>query len=247
MPDRDLLRQCAVAAAVAGGILSGATGHYGDANESTSRVLPANYAFSIWFPIYAGVLGYAGYQALPTERRNRLLRRTGGPAAAAVGLSGLWARTSSPAVQLPLIAATTSAALLGYARATPVDQAEQTSAAARWLVRVPLGLFSGWITLAAGAAVPELLIDRGVRAPRPGADFWGTALLASLAGAAVAVTRRLPVSAAYPAAVAWGLAGTAVRTLPRYRAPGIAAALGAGAVAFAGLRAARRNAEAENG
>jgi hypothetical protein len=246
MPDRDLLRQCAVAAAVAGGILSGATGDYGDARESTSRVLPANYAFTIWFPIYAGVIGYAGYQALPAQRRNQLLRRTGGPAAAAVGLSGLWVRTSSPAVQLPLIAATTSAALLGYVRAMPVDKAERTSAAARWLVRVPLGLFSGWITLAAGAAVTELLIDRGVRPPRPGADFWGAALLASLAGASVAVTRRIPVSAAYPAAVAWGLAGTAVRTLPRYRAPGIAAALGAGAVAFSGLRAARRNAAEED-
>ncbi|MHA7261803.1 hypothetical protein ACX80W_01230 [Arthrobacter sp. TMN-37] len=242
MPDHDLLRQCAVTAAVAGGILSGATGDYGDANESTSRVLPANYAFTIWFPIYAGVLGYAGHQALPAQRRSPLLRRTGGPLAAAVGLSGLWVRAPFPAAQLSLIAATTSAALLGYARAAPADEEERTSVSARWLVRAPLGLFTGWITLAAGAAITELLIRRGVRAPRPGADFWGSALLASLSGAGITVFRRWPVSAAFPTAVAWGLAGTAARTLPRYRLPGLTAALGAGAVAFSGLRAARRHA-----
>ena len=240
MADSDVLRQCAVAAAFAGGIISGATGDYGDAQESASRVLPANYAFAIWLPIYAGAVGYAAHQARPSTRRDPLLRRTGPAAAAAVGLSGLWVRAPRPALQLPLIAATTSAALLAYARAQPADEAERSSSSARWLVRTPLGLFAGWITLAAVAAAAELLADAGIPAPRPGADFWGSAALAATTAAAVRVTRRLPVSAGYPAAVSWGLVGAAARMVSRYPLPGATAALGAGAVALAGIRSSRR-------
>jgi hypothetical protein len=241
MTDRDVLRQCAVAAAVAGGILSGATGDYGDADESTSRVLPANYAFAIWLPIYAGAVGYAVHQARPSTRRNPLLRRTGAAVAASVGLSGLWVRAPRPLLQVPLILATTSTALLGYARAAPADEAERRSASARWLVRAPLGLFSGWITLAAVAATTELLAAAGTPVPAPGPDVWGSAALAAATAAAAGLTRRLPVSAGYPAAVAWGLAGVAARTAGRYPLPGATAALGAGTVALAGIRSSRRS------
>ena len=55
-------------------------------------------------------------------------------------------------------------------------------------------------------------------------------------GVAAAVTRRVPVSRAYPAVVVWGLVGTAVRTLRRHRAPGLAALVGAAAVLVAARR-----------
>jgi hypothetical protein len=242
MTDRDVLRQCAVAAAVAGGILSGATGEYGDSGRSESRVLPANYAFAIWLPIYAGAVGYTVRQALPSTRRDPLLRRTGAAFAASVGLSGLWVRAPHPGLQLPLIAATTSTALLAYARAAPADDAERASASAGWLVRAPLGLYAGWVTLAAVAATTELFAKAAVPVPWPGADAWGSAALAATAAAAARLARRLPVSAGYPAAVAWGLAGVAVRTAGRYPVPGATAALGSGAVAVAGIRSLRRNA-----
>lgn len=88
MSDGDAVRQAVVAAAVGGGFLAGVSGDYGSASQSQSLVLPADYAFAIWAPIYAGVLGQAVYQALPSQRQNPLLRRTGWAAAAAVGLSG---------------------------------------------------------------------------------------------------------------------------------------------------------------
>jgi hypothetical protein len=43
-----------LAAGVVAGLLSGATGDYCDADDSRSRVLPANYAFGVWAPTYAG-------------------------------------------------------------------------------------------------------------------------------------------------------------------------------------------------
>jgi len=39
--------------------------------------VPARYVFSIWGLIYIGLIGYAIYQALPSQRRNPRLQRIG--------------------------------------------------------------------------------------------------------------------------------------------------------------------------
>jgi hypothetical protein len=39
--------------------------------------VPAGYAFTIWSLIFTLSLGYAVWQALPSERENPLLRRVG--------------------------------------------------------------------------------------------------------------------------------------------------------------------------
>ncbi len=140
MPSRDpdRLRAGAVVAGVVGGLLSGATGDYGDADDSRSRVLPANYAFGVWAPIYAGSLVYAADALRPSRRGTPLLRRTGWPAAAAYALAGTWVRLQRPPVlQLPAVAATMAAAATAYGRALPRDDAEASSAVDRWAVRVP--------------------------------------------------------------------------------------------------------------
>jgi hypothetical protein len=54
-------------------------------------------------------------------------------------------------------------------------------------------------------------------------------------GIAAAVTRRIPVSGSYPAVIVWGLTAAAVRTLPRWRAAGLAALAGAAGVALAAV------------
>ncbi len=234
--DRDRLRAGAVVAGVVGGLLSGATGDYGDADDSRSRVLPANYAFGVWAPIYAGSLVYAA-DALRASRRP-LLRRTGWPGAAAYALAGTWVRLQHPPVlQLPAVAATMATAATAYARALPPDDTEAASAVDRWAVRVPLGLFTGWITLATAAATTEVLLAEGVEDPWPGADAWGVVVLGVASGIAAAVTRRVPVSRSYPAVVVWGLTAAAVRTLPRHRVPGLAALAGAAGVLLSARRA----------
>jgi hypothetical protein len=230
--DRDDLRRAAVAAGVLGGILSGATGDYGDAEESDSRVLPADWAFGIWFPVYAGSLAYAAETARPSRRRDPLLRRTGWPAAAAYALAGTWVRLR-PRQQVPAIAATLAAAAAALAHA----RAGTGNARDRWTVRAPLGLFAGWLTLATVAASTEVLLAEGVRPGPRAADAWGVAMTGAATAIAGAVTLRVPSSRAYPAAVTWGLAAAAVRNATRgRRLPAVAGALGAGAVAAAALR-----------
>jgi hypothetical protein len=106
-------------------------------------------------------------------------------------------------------------------------------------VRVPLGLFAGWITLATAAATTEVLLAEGLDAPPRVRDACAVAVLGLARGVAATVARRFPVPAAYPAAVVWGLTATAVRSLPHRRVTGVAAALGAVGVAASARRTGR--------
>ncbi len=45
--------------------------------SSTSLLVPAGYAFTIWAPIYLGAIIYAIYQTLPSHQNDELLRRIG--------------------------------------------------------------------------------------------------------------------------------------------------------------------------
>ena len=239
--DRDLVRQAAVVAGVVAGLASGVTGDYGAAGESESLVLPADYAFTIWFPVYGGSLCYAWYQARPVLRRDPLLRRIGWPAALAYLTAGLWVRTDPTDdvwLTAAVMVATMAAAGTALVRLGPTEGAE---AAERWFVRAPIGLFAGWITLATVANTTEALLANDVRAlaglPAP---VWAVAALLVAGGIASATTLRTRASLAYPAAAAWGLLAAAVQQSPRSLAAGATAAAMAGLVAAAGWRSKRR-------
>ncbi|MGY1706921.1 hypothetical protein ACI79C_20335 [Geodermatophilus sp. SYSU D00697] len=239
--DRDGLRQGAVLAAVVGGLVGGVTEDHGDSDESPSPVLPADWAFGIWGPVHAGTLAYAVQTLRPSRRSDPLLRREGWPVALANAAAGAWVRLPGrQRRRLPAIAATVAGAATAYGRARPAGTAEAVSAVDRWTVRAPLVLFTGWVTVASAAGATEVLLAEGVDARPRGRDAWAVAVLALVAGAAAAVTSRVPVSAGYPAAVVWGLGATAARSLPRHRVPGIAAATGAAAVGAAAGATARR-------
>lgn len=146
----------------------------GDAEESLSRMLPADWAFAIWAPIFAGWLAYAAHQARPSRRADPLLRRTGWPVAVTTGVAGTWVRLQRrPLLQLPVIAGTTAAAVTAYARAVPASDEQARSPVDRWVVREPVGLTAGWLTLAAVAATTEVLLAVGCRDLWPGQRVWG--------------------------------------------------------------------------
>lgn len=241
MPDRDLVRQIVTAGAIGGGFLVGVSGDYGDGRTSPSLVLPSGYAFAIWTPIYAGLFSHAIYQALPAQRRDPLLRRTGWATACAVGISGFWVWTQDiPGLEMVLIGATTTAALTAYLRSSPQQETGARTSRDHWLVRVPLGLFAGWISVATVAGGGEALIAAGIRAPWPGVEAWSTAVLLGAGAAAGSIAWRRPVSFAYAAAVSWGLVAVAVRNLPDHPVPGVAALVAGAAVAAVGLAGVRR-------
>lgn len=234
--DRDAARQVAVAAGILGLVVLGLTSDYGSSGESGSLIIPADYAFSIWAPIYLGGLVFAAYQARRSVRTDPILRRVGWPIALAYFTAGIWDRVfdrapyllSQALVVVTVLAA--GAALAGLGPATPGVRAAET-----WLVRAPIALFAGWITLATAAATTELLLARDVGGLGLGAVPWAVLVLLVAGAIAVAVTLRHRASFAYPLALTWGFVGSTVQHFADEPVVGTTAAALAVLVAAAGI------------
>ena len=75
---RDVARQASTVVGALFQVLAGAIVPIGAiAGERPSLVIPADYAFAVWGPIFLLCLAYATYQALPANRHDPLLRRVG--------------------------------------------------------------------------------------------------------------------------------------------------------------------------
>ena len=229
--NRDLVRQVAVTGAVVGNIVSGVTQNFSDTEESPSLIVPAGYAFAIWGPVYAGSLAHVVDQARPARRDDPVMRRTGWPLAAAFAAPAVWIRLDArPLRQLATIAASGAGSALLYAaaQARPDDPAP-TADLDGWTIRAPVGLYTGWITVASLVGATEALRRAGLRTPPPEGLGWTLGGLTAAAAVAGTAGRR-PLSPTYPTAVAWGLAAVAVRAWTRRRVVSGAATTAAGAV-----------------
>lgn len=210
--NRDRVRQVTVLLAIVIGTASGLVGDYGT-DPFSPIFTPATYAFVIWAPIYLGSLGYAVHQAKPSQATNPLLRRVGYPSAAAYLLTGTWIRAEGrPWLVIVLIAATMAAAALTYSRLG--RQRSGIAGTEKWLVRAPIGLHTGWITLATLVATTQALNQLGVTISGTAETRAAVVLLAVGAIIGGAVSGWVPASPAYAAALAWGLTGTAVEAAP---------------------------------
>src|SRR5215216_5646119 len=58
--------------------------------ENPTLVVPDDYAFAMWTPIFLLALVYAVFQALPANRQNSLLRRVGWFSVLAYFSNGIW-------------------------------------------------------------------------------------------------------------------------------------------------------------
>ncbi len=248
----DGLAQAAVVAAalaqVAAAALLGRPGRGGEdvealANSFDVSVAPANYALAVWGPVYAASLALAGHQAAPGRRADPLLRRVRLPVALAYAGNAAWVPAFTRRryrLALGCLLTTLAGSTTAYARASTTPTA-LAPAQAR-LVRAPLGLLSGWVTVATPSGVAITLIDAGHRRLGAGGAGWAPPLLLALTAVTVAVTRALPASATFPGAVAWGMLGIAANTRVPVSARSTAAAAAATVVATAVHARARRRA-----
>jgi hypothetical protein len=173
--------------------------------------VPAGYVFSIWGLIYVGLIAFAIYQALPSQRENPRLRPTGWW----VALSGLansawiflWHYEQFPltiVAMLVLLATLIITYLrLGIGR-TSVSRAET------WAVRVPMSVYLGWITVATVANVTELLDYLKWNGFGIAPETWMLIILAAVLVIAVAMnfTRR---DVGYALVILWATAGIAIK------------------------------------
>lgn len=173
--------------------------------------VPAGYVFSIWGLIYLGLIAFAIFQALPSQRENPRLRATGWW----ISLGGLansawiflWHYEQFPLTIIAMLVLLATLIItylrLGIGRTT-VSLAETLAA------RVPFSIYLGWITVATVANVTSLLDylkwDRFGIAP----EIWMGIMLAAVLviAALMNFTRR---DIAYTLVLLWALAGISIK------------------------------------
>jgi benzodiazapine receptor len=173
--------------------------------------VPAGYVFSIWGLIYAGLVAYAVYQALPTQKENPRLRRVGYlfvlSCGANIGWLFLWhyeqiSLTLWPKVALLLL-------LIGIYQFLEIGRT-QVSAAETWLVRAVFSVYLGWITVATIANATTVLYNAGWDGFGITPEAWAVIML--IAGAvitsAVTLTRG---DMAYALVTLWAFVGISAK------------------------------------
>jgi len=122
-------------------------------------LIPADYAFIIWTPIYIGSLVYAVYQARPSQRRSPLLRRIGWYTALVFLGTCCWLVDA----RLRLFWGTVACIcwMLGalYGAFIPLWSRQHPSRGEALCVVAPVSLFAGWVSAAVFANTASAISD----------------------------------------------------------------------------------------
>jgi len=184
---------------------------------------PAGYVFSIWGVIYLLLLGFVIYQALPSQRDNPRLERTGYWFAASSILNSawifLWHYGLIPLTLLVMLGLLGSLIVI-YLRLR-IGQ-EKVTGWEKYLVNLPFSVYLGWISVATIANFSVFLYDLGWNGGGIAPEVWTMAVVAVAAvlGAIMIRTRR---EVAYPLVLVWAFVGISVKQADAL--PVVAAAL----------------------
>jgi hypothetical protein len=173
--------------------------------------VPSGYVFAIWGLIYIGLLAYAVYQAIPSQKENPRLQATGWWVVLGGVANCMWIFLwhyelfiGTLAVMLVLLASLIATYLHLEIGETKVLSSET------WLVRVPFSIYLGWITVATIANATDVL--NYLKWNQFGLSDGTWMLIILLAVVVIAglmiVSRR---DIAYTAVVLWALAGIGVK------------------------------------
>lgn len=110
-------------------------------------ITPANYAFAIWGMIYLGLIGFAIYQILPSQKNSILLEKLGYQIAIASGAQIIWVFAflyQQFLLSLLLMLVILGALIVGYL----AIKGRIKSLTQKWLVAIPLSIYLAWISVA---------------------------------------------------------------------------------------------------
>jgi hypothetical protein len=194
-------------------------------NQGDSTLRAEGYAFSIWSVIYAGLVFYAVWQALPRNAESPVARAVGWPSVIGIAGCGVWILMSSLDLRwasVAVILISTAAIIVALFRGTP-----HGGRAALW----PLGLLGGWLTAASALNILTVATAEGLIGPAQAepAAVGGLIGVTVVAGIVISRTRSLP----YAAAVVWAL--IAVIVAERADSVPVAAMAAMGAAFIVGL------------
>lgn len=192
-------------------------------------LVPDGWTFAtVWSTIYAGTTAYAIHQALPSQRRNPRYQNALPWLAASYVLNGLFGRFFADPRTESMIASdlVTKASLpVALALHQQLEIGETKVTGAEKYLRIPFGLYAGWLTTASVVGTPNLLLNLKLWKPEPRRDtpiFIG--VLGATTGIAYAGARKLN-DPYYLIPFAAGLAGIATKQYGKNNAIALAAAV----------------------
>ncbi|MCB0060695.1 MAG: tryptophan-rich sensory protein, partial [Caldilineaceae bacterium] len=176
-----------------------------------TRFTPAGYVFSIWSIIYLGLIAYAIYQALPSQRANPQLRAVTWPFIVSCMANSAWIfawHFGYYTLALLLTTLLTLALVALYTRLYPYFSTVST--AERWTTHIPFRIYLGWATVATIANATVTLYDLGWHGAPLTAATWAAILLvvATAIGLFFAIGLR---DAAYTLVLVWAFVGIYVK------------------------------------
>ena len=202
-------------------------------------IAPAGPAFSIWTPIYLGLLGYTVWQWLPTQAAEPRHRAIGWLVAASMVLNAAWLLVTQQSwIWVSVLVMAGLVVTLGLL-VQRLQQHPTYGHGETVLFDGTFGLYLGWVAVAACANVTAALVSSGVDPGGWAAELAAVVVLAVAAGVGVLLARRLGGRWAVAAAMAWGLVWIAVGRLtdePRSAVVGLAAVIAAVVVLAAAAR-----------
>lgn len=185
-----------------------ATGGFGETISDISekyptKITPANYAFSIWGLIYAGLLAFSIYQALPKNLTRLDLVRWFYLLSCAMNILWLYVWSKERILDSLFVIVLLLATLLLINR----ELKKTENSLDYWLVKFPFGIYFGWITVATivNAAVVFSYFDLRLN------DSLVSSVMIFLALIFAVVFRWRLKNYFYPLPIAWGLAAIAVK------------------------------------
>lgn len=244
----DIVRQLTVAVsavlAVIGSFIgSGAAGGTpvqdaagGALAADATLIAPGGGAFSIWTLIYLGLLVYAVWQFLPSQREEPRHRRLGYPIAASLLLNAAWILSIQFDLlwlSVPVIAVLLVVLIIAF---RICQTSPPTSNVDAVVTDGTVGLYLGWVCVATAANITAALVAAGFDGWGIAPEVWSVAVIAvaGIIGIALAIWDRGRIAPTL--ALGWGLAWVAIARLtdaPESVATGIAAIVAVVAVVIA--------------
>ncbi len=192
-------------------------------------ITPANYAFAIWGVIYLGLISFAIYQALPSQRHNPLLQRIGYALTIASTAQIAWvflflyrqfalSFVAMLGILLPLIGAYLRLPF-GVNEITPVSV--RLSRTQKLLIRNPISIYLAWISVATIVNGATVLRAWGWNGWIISPAIWTIImiLIAALITTAVTYPR---LDFAYAGVFVWAMVAIAVRNQDNFIIAGLA-------------------------
>ncbi len=173
--------------------------------------VPAGYVFSIWSLIYLGLIAYAIFQVLPSQKENPRLRAIGYifmlSCLANITWLFLWHYEVFSLTIIAMLVLLLS--LIAIYLRLDIGRG-QVSLAEKWSVHIPFSIYLGWISVATIANATQWLDFIGWGGWGIAPEIWAVIILA--AGVLISAMMSLQrADIAYSLVLVWAYVGIAVK------------------------------------